>query len=184
MFLSNRIHPAWRFFVTLVGITLATFDRGTIAIGQPDAHPQRSPSQTEFYQPDEVQSVYLKVTDENMQRLLAALPERISVPASFRWREISIDNVAIRFKGNSSANPSQQHKRSFLIKFDEYDSDVRFLGLLRVSFDNGVQFGSLFSEPIITEILQDLGIKTHRCSSPRSSAACELQTKCRKTVRM
>ena len=164
MFMSNRIHPAWCFFVTLVGITLATFDRGTTAIGQPDAHPQRSPSQTEFYQPDEVQSVYLKVTDENMQRLLAALPERISVPASFRWREISIDNVAIRFKGNSSANPSQQHKRSFLIKFDEYDSDVRFLGLRRVSFDNGVQFGSLFSEPIITEILQDLGIKTHRCN--------------------
>jgi spore coat protein CotH len=164
MFLSNRIHPAWCFFVTLVGISLATFGRGTTAMSQPTNPIQRSPTHTDFYQSDEVHSVYLQVTDENMQRMVAALPERISVPASFRWREISIDNVAIRFKGNSSANPSQQHKRSFLIKFDEYESDVRFLGLRRVSFDNGVQFGSLFSEPIITEILQDLGIKTHRCN--------------------
>lgn len=118
----------------------------------------------DFYRPDEVQSVYLRVSDEDMKRMLAALPERIYVRASFRWRDISIENVAIRFKGNSSSAPSQQHKRSFLIKFDEYTDDQRFLGLRRVSFDNGVQFGSVFSEPIITEILRDQGIKTHRCN--------------------
>jgi hypothetical protein len=33
-----------------------------------------------------------------------------------------------------------------------------------VSFDNGVQFGSLFSEPVITDILRDHGIKAHRCN--------------------
>jgi spore coat protein CotH len=60
--------------------------------------------------------------------------------------------------------PAQEHKRSFLIKFDEYADDQRFLGLRRVSFDNGVQFGSVFSEPIITEILRDEGITTHRCN--------------------
>ena len=118
----------------------------------------------DFYRPDEVQSVYLKVADEDMKRMLAALPERIYVRASFRWRDISIDNVAIRVKGNSSSAPSQQHKRSFLIKFDEFENDQRFLGLRRVSFDNSVQFGSVFSEPIITEVLRDLGIITHRCN--------------------
>ena len=118
----------------------------------------------DFYRGDEVQSVYLRVADDDMQRMLAALPERIYVRASFRWRDISIENVAIRFKGNSSSAPSQQHKRSFLIKFDEYEADQRFFGLRRVSLDNGVQFGSVFSEPIITEILRDQGIKTHRCN--------------------
>ena len=33
-----------------------------------------------------------------------------------------------------------------------------------MSFDNGIQFGSLFGEPIITDILRDHGIKTHRCN--------------------
>ena len=118
----------------------------------------------DFYRPDEVQSIHLRVAEDDLQRMRAALPERISVPASFRWRDISVENVAIRFKGDSSSGPTQQHKRSFLIKFNEYADDQRFLGLRRVSFDNGVQFGSVFSEPIITEILRDQGIKTHRCN--------------------
>ena len=121
----------------------------------------------DFYDPDEVQSVYLRVADDDTNRMLAALPERIYVRASFRWRNISVENVAIRFKGNSSSAPSQQHKRSFLIKFDEYADGQRFLGLRRVSFDNGIQFGSIFSEPIITEILRDQGIRTHRCNYAR-----------------
>lgn len=99
--------------------------------------------------------------------MLAALPERIAVRASFRWRDLSVSNVSIRFKGNSSSAPSQSHKRSYLVRFDEFEKDQRFLGLHRVSFDNGVQFGSLFSEPIITEILRDLNVKTHRCNYAR-----------------
>lgn len=124
-------------------------------------------SPADFYRPHEVQSIHLQVAKEDLQRMLAALPERISVPASFRWRDITVDNVAIRFKGNSSSAPAQKHKRSFLIKFNEYVADQRFLGLRRVSCDNGVQFGSVFSEPIITEILRDQGIVTHRCNYAR-----------------
>jgi spore coat protein CotH len=118
----------------------------------------------DFYRLDEVQSIYLTVAVNDMQRMAAALPERIYVPVSFRWRDVAIPNAAIRFKGNSSSAPKQQHKRSFLIKFDEYVENQRFLGLRRVSFDNGVQFGSVFSEPIITEVLRDEGIKAHRCN--------------------
>lgn len=126
---------------------------------------QSAESQTaDFYRLDAIQSVYLQIDKDDMKRMLAALPERISVPAAFRWRDISVPNVAIRFKGNSSSAPSQSHKRSFLIKFDEFNENLRFLGLQRVSFDNAIQFGSVFSETIITEILRDLGIKTHRCN--------------------
>jgi spore coat protein H len=121
-------------------------------------------SSAEYYRIDEVQAVYLQVADADLERMRKALPERILVRASFRWREQTLENVAVRFKGNSSSHPLQQHKRGYLIKFNEYDSEQRFLGLRRVSFDNGVQFGSLFSEPIITEILRDQGVRTHRCN--------------------
>jgi spore coat protein H len=121
----------------------------------------------DFYRPDEVQSIHLRVAKEELDRMLGSLPERVWGKASFRWRDVSLDNVAIRFKGNSSSSPRQQHKRSFLIKFNEYDGDQRFLGLRRASLDNGVQFGSLFSEPIITGILRDQGIKSHRCNYAR-----------------
>ena len=133
-----------------------------IALGESDH--STNTALKDFYRADEVQTVQLRVAEEDVQRMLRALPDRIYVPASFQWRDTYIPKVAIRFKGNSSSNPNQQHKRSFLIKFDKYDADGRFFGLRRVSFDNGVQFGSLFSEPIITEILRDQGITTHRCN--------------------
>jgi spore coat protein CotH len=157
---------AVRFLSALLAITLS-IAAGQVASAQnSNAAPAKSAEAGpgDFYRVDEVQSIYLRVAEDDWQRMLAALPERIYVRASFRWRDISVDNVAIRFKGNSSSAPSQQHKRSFLIKFDEYADDQRFLGLRRVSFDNGVQFGSVFSEPIMTEILADQGIKTHRCN--------------------
>src|SRR5882724_594632 len=72
---------------------------------------------TAFYQPDEVQSVHLQVAEKDLKRMLEALPELIEVPASFRWRDVSVENVSVRFKGNSSSNPKQTYKRSFLIKF-------------------------------------------------------------------
>ena len=124
-------------------------------------------AQDEFYRMDQVQTIQLQIAPEDMQRLMAALPEQIYVPASFQWRDVVIDKVAVRFKGNSSAQPQQRHKRSFLLKFNKYDEDARFFGLRRVSFDNGVQFGSLFSEPIITKILRDQGLPTHRSSYAR-----------------
>lgn len=117
-----------------------------------------------FYRPDEVQSVYLTVADKDLKRMLANLPKLIDVPASFRWKDTTLENVSVRFKGNSSSNPMQTHKRSFLVKFDRSDKDRRFFGLRQVSFDNGVQFGSLFSEPVITDILREHGIPAHRCN--------------------
>jgi hypothetical protein len=120
-----------------------------------------------FYRPDEVQSVYLRVADKDLKRMLAALPELVDVPASFRWRDVSVENVSVRFKGNSSSGPKQAHKRSFLVKFDGYAKDRRFFGLRQASFDNGVQFGSLFSEPIITDILRDHDVPAHRCNYAR-----------------
>jgi hypothetical protein len=120
-----------------------------------------------FYQPDEVQSAYLTIADKDLKRMLAGLPELVEVPASFRWRDTTVENVSVRFKGNSSSNPKQSHKRSFLVKFDKSDKDRRFFGLRQVSFDNGVQFGSLFSEPVITDILRDHGIAAHRCNYAR-----------------
>ena len=124
-------------------------------------------AQTEFYRLDEVQTIRLQIEQEDIERLLTALPKRIYVPATFQWRDKIVDKVAVRFKGNSSSQPNQPHKRSFLIKFNEYEEDARFLGMRRVSFDNGIQFGSLFSEPVITKILRDQGIKTYRCNYAR-----------------
>ena len=117
-----------------------------------------------FYKLEQVQEIHLTISGKNLDKMKNALPQRIYVPATFRWRNIRLDNVAVRYKGNSSSNPKQRHKRSYLIKVNEYKKDTRFLGLRRISLDNGIQFGSLFSEPIVTDILRDLGVPASRCN--------------------
>lgn len=49
--------------------------------------------------PDEVQSVYLHVADKDLKRMLAALPELIEVPATFRWRDVAVENEALKLIG-------------------------------------------------------------------------------------
>ena len=160
----NQSHISW---LCLLSILLNTAP----AFSQPAAAEKSATGLTalqavrEFYRPDDVQSVHLTVAEADLKKMLSSLPELVDVPATFRWRDLTIENVAIRFKGNSSSNPKQSHKRSYLIKFE--DADHRFFGLRQTSLDNGVQFGSLFSEPIITEILREHGVETHRCNYAR-----------------
>jgi len=118
----------------------------------------------EFYRPEQIQIIHMKVSDNALKKMHAALPDRIYVPATFQWNKHTIRNVGIRYKGNSSSNPNQPSKRGFLIKFSEYKKDRNFLGLERVALDNGIQFGSLFSEPLITNVLRDLHLKASRCN--------------------
>ena len=120
-----------------------------------------------FYAADQVQTIHLRISEVDQEKMRAALPECIYVPAELRWNNETVSQVGVRFKGNSSANPNQKHKRSYLIKFSKYRKQQRFLGMERISLDNGVQFGSLFSEPIVTDILRKLGHRTHRCNYAR-----------------
>lgn len=151
----------FNFFAALLLICLAN---PLPAAPYQDMRDSAKSGQQKFYQADSVQTVHLKITESDHHRMIDALPECIYVPASFQWNDVTLERVAVRFKGNSSSHPNQKHKRSYLVRFDKYETNQQFLGLRRVSFDNGVQFGSLFSEPIITEILQAEGITTHRCN--------------------
>lgn len=120
-----------------------------------------------FYDPEVVQTIRLEIQPEDLDRLQRALPERIYVPGTFRWNDVALYPVGVRYKGNSSSHPDSPHKRSFLIDLAEYKKGQRFLGLRHVALDNGIQFGGLFSERLITDVLRELGVKASRCNYAR-----------------
>ena len=111
-------------------------DDGAIDSGLSQLQPSFDARQAQFYDRDEIQTIEITIEPSDRQRMFAALPERIYVPARFRWNDIQIDNVGIRFKGNSSSNPDGWWKRSLLVKFGEFVDGQRFLGLRRVALDN------------------------------------------------
>jgi hypothetical protein len=127
-----------------------------------------APDATErFYDPASVQTIQLEIKSEDLDRLQRALPKRITVPGTFRWNDQTLENVGVRYKGNSSSDPNSPYKRSFLITFSEFEKGQRFLGLRHVALDNGIQFGSLFSERLITDVLRGVGVKASRCNYAR-----------------
>jgi spore coat protein CotH len=120
-----------------------------------------------FYDPATVQTIHLEIKPEDVERMRGALPERISVPGTFKWNSQVVENVGIRYKGNSSSMPQSPFRRSFLVEFNEFKDGQRFLGLRNVALDNGIQFGSLFSERLVTDILRGVGVKVSRCNYAR-----------------
>lgn len=120
-----------------------------------------------FYDPKIVQTIHLEIDREDLDRLHRALPKRSCVPGRFRWNDQAFPVVGIRFKGNSSSMPDSPFKRGVLIDFAEYQKGQRFLGLRQVALDNAIQFGSLFSERLITEALRGVGVKASRCNYAR-----------------
>ena len=51
-----------------------------------------------FYKPNTVQEIHLQVREADLEKMRSALPERIYVPATFRWRNQTFENVGLRYK--------------------------------------------------------------------------------------
>jgi len=132
--------------------------------GEPSA-PQID-RQDELFDPNTVQRIALEISAAD----LAALEAQVAaggafeyVPATFTWNDVTLENVGVRYKGNSSRIPNT-FKRSYLIKFDEFVEDQELFGLERLALDNGIQFGSLFSERLLNEILDTEGVPVPRAT--------------------
>jgi len=126
--------------------------------------PNRTDRQDELYDPDVVQDIQLAIAQADLDAMAAALPdEEIYVPATLTWNDVTLEDVGVKFKGNSSRGT---FKRGYLIKMHEY-RDQRFLGLRRVALDNGIQFGSLFSERVLDDILRAEGVVASRANYAR-----------------
>ena len=136
-------------------------------VGQPVVSRLTADPTDRFYDPASVQTIRLEINPADLDRLHRALPERIYVPGTFRWNDQTLAPVGVRFKGDSSSRPESPHKRGFLIAFAEFQTGQRFLGLRHVALDNGIQFGSLFSERLITDALRGEGVKASRCNYAR-----------------
>ena len=54
-----------------------------------------------FFDPSVIQTIVLDIAPADRQAMFDALPERIYVPATFTWGDIRLENVGVRFKGNT-----------------------------------------------------------------------------------
>lgn len=153
-----RVLGIWLFVLLPLGLPLVVVSASSAPAADPTDR---------FYDPATVQTIDLEIKAQDLERMQRALPRRVCVSGTFVWNGQRFEDVGIRYKGNSSSAPESPFKRSFLVAFSEYRPGQRFMGLRHVALDNGIQFGSLFSECLITEALRGLGVKASRCNLAR-----------------
>ncbi|MCO4761220.1 MAG: CotH kinase family protein [Myxococcales bacterium] len=122
------------------------------------------PTQDDLFSATEVQRISLTIAPADIAKMNAALPERIWVSGTFSWAGMTLKEIGVRYKGNSSSQPNQKHKRGLLLHFGRFKTGQRLLGLRRLALDNGVQFGSVFSERLVGEVLAAEGVPASRSS--------------------
>lgn len=107
--------------------------------GLVDTNPEIVPGVTwplpcaEIYDPDELQSFSLDIDPSEWSALRSDCRAGFQTyhPASFTWREESVDAM-VRLKGNWSWSCE---KMQFIISFNEVDPDARFHGLRKLVLD-------------------------------------------------
>lgn len=83
------------------------------------------------------------------------------VSGTFEYGGVTYENVGIRLKGNHSFRPLDE-KPSFKLKFNEFASGHRFLGLEGLTLNSMVVDGSMLREWISYRVFRELGVPASR----------------------
>lgn len=117
----------------------------------------------DIYAHDEVESIYFEIEEEQWQDLLDnALDEEYHL-SSVTFKGVTLDEVAIRTKGNSSLNSVYQmgsERFSFNIDVNEYVDDQKLLGMKKFVLNNMFNDPSYMREFIAYELLDEMGVAT------------------------
>lgn len=117
----------------------------------------------DVYEKDIVESIYFEIGPDQWQDLLDnALDEEYHLTA-VTYKGVTLDEVAIRTKGNSSLNSVAQsggERFSFNIDVNEYVDGQKLLGMKKFVLNNMFNDPSYMREYIAYELLDEMGVAT------------------------
>ena len=111
-----------------------------------------------------IQEVRLRVSQRNWQTLKDHFEDDTYYPADFIWNGITVRNVGIRSRGNTTRNGI---KPGIRVDFNRYLSNQQFLGMKAVALDNMYSDASLMREPITMKVFARFGLPAPRESQAR-----------------
>lgn len=138
--------------------TDGSWDRNTLS-----PTPAATNELPEFFAADTVESIYFEIDADQWQDLLDnAIDEEYHL-TSVTYKDVTLDEVAIRTKGNSSLNSvarSGGERFSFNIDVNEYVDGQKLLGMKKFVLNNMFNDPSYMREYIAYDLLDEMGVAT------------------------
>lgn len=116
---------------------------------------------------DNVESIYFTIDTDEWQDLLDNAIYEEYHPTSVTYQGVTLDEVAIRTKGNSSLTSvvnSSSERYSFNIDVNEYVDGQKLLGMKKFVLNNMFNDPSYMREYIAYDLLEEMGVNTPRRS--------------------
>jgi spore coat protein CotH len=120
-----------------------------------------APAQTPdtFFQGTTLQDIRLVLSARDWRTLKATADEDTYYPADFTWNGLTIRNVGIRSRGNTTRNGVKPGLR---VDFNRYISAQEFLGLKAVALDNAYSDPSFVHESATMKMFGRMGLAAPR----------------------
>ncbi|MBW8189891.1 CotH kinase family protein [Neiella marina] len=117
--------------------------------------------QATAFDPSVVRSIYIDIDDDDWDDILDNPEDEEYHPADLSFDGISLEDVAIRTKGNSSLSAvarSTSDRYSFKIDINEYVDGQKFFGLKKFVLNNSYNDPSYMREAIAYDLLREMGV--------------------------
>jgi spore coat protein CotH len=116
-------------------------------------------TQDAFFRDDLLQDIRLRISARDWQTLKANAELNTYYPADLTWNGITVRNVGIRSRGNTTRNGVKPGLR---VDINRYLSDQEFLGLKAFALDNAYSDASLVHESVTMKLFAKIGLPAPR----------------------
>jgi spore coat protein CotH len=114
---------------------------------------------------DTVAAVYIEISEEDWNDMITNALDEEEHPASITYQGITLENVAIRTKGNSSLSSvanSGSERFSFKVDMNEYVDGQKLLNLKKINLNNNFKDPSYLRETIAYNLMRELEVPAPR----------------------
>ena len=121
----------------------------------------------DFFLEDTVEDVYITISETDWNSILASPLDEEYHTASVTYRNITLDDVAFRTKGNSSLQSVAQMnstRYSFKVDMNYYVDGQKLMGMKKINLNNNYKDPSYMRERIAYDMMRSLDIPTPRLS--------------------
>ncbi|WP_299004582.1 CotH kinase family protein [uncultured Shewanella sp.] len=124
-----------------------------------------SNQQALVFDTDNIENVYIEVSESDWQDIIANAADKAYHTASITYKNVTLDNIGFRTKGNSTLSSiisTGSTRFSFKVDTDEYESNQALFNLTKLNFNNNYNDPTYMRETLSYDLMRGMGLPSPR----------------------